>query len=121
MQRLKRLDRRQRLKLVDIAAPEFDEAVWGISKREANDALHVLTSDRIWLVGMPAIRHVYGEVGLGWLMAPSGWPLVDAAADRAYRWLAPNRMAFSRWLGWGATEACTNDRCSANPKQHGGH
>lgn len=120
MMRLKQFDRADRLRLVDITAADYDPSTWGVSREAAAAALHVLTPERIWLVGMPAIRHVYAQAGLGWLMAPTGWPLVEAVADRAYRWLAPNRMAVSRWLGLGRADPCTDESCAVQQQRKGG-
>lgn len=121
MQRLKALDHDAKLILLDINSPEFSEAIWGVSREEASAALHVFTPDAKWLIGMPAIRHVYAQVGLGWLMAPTAWPLLSPLADLAYRYIAPNRFVISRWLGLGrAPETCSDDVCSNTAKQQGG-
>lgn len=112
MLRLKSLDSEDRLILLNMNSPVFDEHYWGVTREDASQALHVLTTDKTWLVGMPAIRHVYSQVGLGWLMAPSGWPVISRFADLAYRYIAPNRYAFSRWLGLGkAGNKCTDKVC----------
>ena len=114
MQRLKSLDPEDRLILVDINSPSFNEQYWGVSRDDASQALHALTAEKIWMVGMPAIRHVYALVGLGWLMAPSGWPLISRLADLAYHYIAPNRFVISRWLGLGKSNSKCNDHvCTA--------
>ena len=121
MQRLKALDLNAKLMLLDINSPDFSEDTWGVSRSAASAALHVLTPNGDWLVGMPAIRHAYAQVGLGWLMAPSGWPLVSPIADLAYRYVAPNRFVISRWLGMGrASATCSDDVCTNAPNTQGG-
>jgi predicted DCC family thiol-disulfide oxidoreductase YuxK len=119
MERLKRRDRHERLVLLDINSPAFNEQTWGVTHAQASAALHVLTPDNEWLVGVPAIHHVYQQVGLGWLMAPTRWPVVASIADRFYRYIAPNRYAISRWLGLASTSVpCTDSVCtSAKHKQ----
>ena len=99
MERLKALDRNGRLILLDIHSVDFDEEAWGVTREAASRALHVFTVDNQWLIGMEAIRHVYQKVGLGWLLAPTGWPLVSPLAELAYRYIAPNRFVISRCLG----------------------
>jgi predicted DCC family thiol-disulfide oxidoreductase YuxK len=113
MQRLKRQDKYARLVLIDINSAAFSEKTWGISHAEASRALHVLTPDNEWLIGMPAIRHVYECLGLGWLLAITRWPVISSVADLAYRCIAPNRQLFSRWLGLqsGSTR-CAAGRCT---------
>ena len=108
MQRLKSLDDDDQLVLLSINSPLFSEAYWGVSYKDVSRSLHVLTAEKIWLVGMPAIRHVYAQVGLGWLMAPSGWPVISWFADMAYRFIAPNRYFISHSLGI----RNNNSRCS---------
>jgi predicted DCC family thiol-disulfide oxidoreductase YuxK len=114
MQRLQARDRAGRLLLVDISAPGFEAVRWGFSQQALANALHVLTSDNQWLIGMPAIRHVYAQVGLAWLMAPTGWPVLANLADLAYRYVAPNRIVLSRWLGLApAATVCADTQCDA--------
>jgi predicted DCC family thiol-disulfide oxidoreductase YuxK len=112
MQRLKRRDKYARLVLIDIDSPAFNEQTWGVSRSQAGRALHVLTPDDEWLVGMSAIRHVYQQVGLGWLLAITQWPLLSSVADLAYRYIAPNRQVISRWLGLETTSSpCAETVC----------
>jgi len=115
MQRLQSLDQAGCLTLLDINSPMFNEQYWGVSVEDASQALLVLTAEKIWMVGMPAIRHVYAQVGLAWLMAPSGWPLISSFANFAYRLIAPNRFVISRWLGLGKiNNGCTEQICTVN-------
>jgi len=121
MLRLKSLDREGRLILVDINDPRFSERYRGVSRFDLSQAMHVLTAERIWLVGMPAIRHLYSQVGLGFLLAPTAWPLLSRLADCAYRKFAPNRVAVSRWLGLRkAGDECRDGSCSAKTNTGGG-
>src|SRR5262245_15212958 len=64
MHRLRKLDTHQRLEQIDISEAGFNAERWGVEAAELDRALHVLTGDGIWLVGMPAVRHIYNEVGL---------------------------------------------------------
>ena len=122
MLRLKARDRHGRLVLLDINGLAFDAAFWNVTHSDLAASLHVLTANRVWLTGMSAIRHVYAQVGLGWLMAPTGWPLFSSLADRLYRHIAPNRLVISRWLGSAqASVHCSNSACGTNSGEHGGH
>jgi predicted DCC family thiol-disulfide oxidoreductase YuxK len=106
MQRLKQRDSRDRLRLVDASAADFDAAAWGFDRRALMQALHVRTADGRWLKAMDAIRHVYRQVGLGWLLAPTGWPLLRGLADRLYRLLARHRYRITRGLALTSRGAC---------------
>ena len=121
MQRLKRHDKYARLVLIDIDSPAFNERTWGVTREQASQALHVLTPDDTWLIGMAAIRHVYERVGLGWLLVITRWPLISTLADTAYRYIAPNRYAISRWLGLGSESSrCADAACNVNEYKRGG-
>ena len=119
MQRLKSLDHEDRLILLNMNGPLFNEAYWGVSHEDASRALHVLTAEKVWLVGMPAIRHVYAQVGLGWLLAPTGWPLLSSLADIFYRQFASNRYAISHWMGLRKNDGqCTESVCMTNEQNN---
>lgn len=119
MQRLKSLDDDDRLIMLNMNGALFNEKYWGVSHADASRTLHVLTAEKVWLVGMPAIRHVYDQVGLGWLMAPSGWPLISNLADIFYHQFASNRYAISRWMGLGKKdEQCTDRVCMTNKQNN---
>jgi len=119
MQRLKRQDRYARLVLIDINSAAFSEQTWGVSRAQAARALHVLTPDNNWLVGMPAIRHIYEQVGLGWLLAITRWPVISSVADLAYRTIAPNRQLISRWLGLQSSSTTCADAVCTHANNNG--
>jgi len=113
MLRLKQRDKDGKLILIDINSQDFDGYAGRVSRNAAAAALQVLASNHEWLIGMPAIRHVYAQVGLGWLMAPTGWPLISPISDLAYRYFAPNRFLISRWLGVRRDSAnCSDEVCN---------
>lgn len=115
MHRLKARDKHHRITLIDISAERFDPDYWGFPLATLSAAIHVQRPDGQWLIGMAALRHVYSQVGLGWLMAPSGWPLLSRLADRLYASIAPNRQAVSRWLGLQTHSPCNDALCDSKP------
>ncbi len=117
--RLKALDRHDRLRAVNIAHPEFVARAWGFELAQLSGALHVRTGGGEWLAGMPAIRHIYREVGLGWFVAPTGWRGLAPAFDRLYAWIARNRMAISRGLAFTPYKArgCSSGRCAVGDRR----
>jgi predicted DCC family thiol-disulfide oxidoreductase YuxK len=115
MQHLKRLDRRGKLEQVDISTVDFAADDWSANLEDLNRALHVITPANEWLVGMPAVRHVYREVGMGWLIVLTELPVIAALLDAGYLRFASNRMQISRWSGIGrGHEGCTDDSCGLN-------
>jgi predicted DCC family thiol-disulfide oxidoreductase YuxK len=97
MSALRARDRHDRLRLVDISAPGF-VAPEGTTLPAMLAAMHARGADGHWARGMEAIRLAYAAIGLGWLVAPTRWPLLRAAADRAYAWFAVHRHAMPRWF-----------------------
>lgn len=105
---LRRLDRgRGRLAMLDIASPSFDPIAIGRTHEEVMGAIHGVTADGAVVTGMEVFRRAYAAVGLGWLVAPTGWPLIRPVVDRLYRWFAANRL---RLTGRGG--ACESGRCA---------
>jgi len=109
---LQRWDRAGRLKLIDIAAPDYNEQAWPVSIADMNALLRVRLPDGAWLTGMAATRHLYRVVGCGWMVAFTGWPLLSRAFDRAYVWFARNRLPISARLGlFVGVRRCTDGAC----------
>lgn len=105
---LRRRDERGALDLVDIAAPGFDPAAYGLDAHGLGHAelmarIHGVLPDGRVVEGMEVFRRAYAAVGLGWVMAPSGWPVVGRLFDAAYGWFARNRL---RLTGRGHEHAC---------------
>jgi predicted DCC family thiol-disulfide oxidoreductase YuxK len=107
---LRRLDRgRGRIDFEDIAAPEFDARRYGTTQAALMARIHAALPGGGLVEGVEVFRLAYAAVGLGWLVAPTRWPLVRPLADAAYRWFARNRL---RMTGRGA--ACADDRCAVH-------
>ncbi len=95
---LKRRDRRRqgssadpRLAFVDINAADYDpNRHAGISYREAMGRIHAIDGQGRIVRDVAVFREAYRLIGLGWLYAPTRWPLVGALADGAY----------SLWARW---------------------
>lgn len=104
---LQRLDRgRGLLALTDIAAPGFDAASIGRTFEDVMGSIHGVTEDGRVVSGMEVFRRAYGAVGLGWVLAPTGWPVLRPIFDRMYRWFAANRLRFT-----GRGGVCADGRC----------
>ena len=84
---LQRRDRQHgpRLAFVDIQAPDYRaEEHGGITYRQAMGRIHALTGEGEILRDVAVFRRAYQLIGLGWLYAPTRWPLLGPLADRAY-------------------------------------
>jgi predicted DCC family thiol-disulfide oxidoreductase YuxK len=98
------LERRDRLEngpsphlaFVDVDAPDYDPADHGgISYREAMGCIHALEPDGTVLRDVAVFRRAYALIGLGWIYAPTGWPVLGPIADGLYRLWARWRLAFT--------------------------
>ncbi|MCG8589111.1 MAG: DUF393 domain-containing protein [Proteobacteria bacterium] len=103
---LRRRNRHGRLALEDIAAPGFDAARYGLEPAQVMARIHgVLPGGRV-IEGMEVFRRAYAAVGLGFLLAPTGWPGLRPLCDAAYALFARNRL---RWTGRG--HVCGAEGC----------
>lgn len=95
MNNLKTRNTAGRLCFIDASTPEFDASPFGVSKDDMMQALHVMASDGEMFSGVPAIRFIYQAVGLGWVVAPSAWPLIQPLCKWLYRRIASHRHLLS--------------------------
>ncbi len=98
MTSLRQRDTFGRLRFVDVTPPDF-VAPAGATREAMMEAIHGLTADGRWVIGVETLRLAYAAVGLGWLAAPTAWPWLREPAERAYRWVARHRHRFPGWLG----------------------
>lgn len=104
---LDRWNRGGRLAIEDIAAPDFDPAVYGSTLPILMGTLHGVYPDGRMTTGMDTFRNAYRAVGLGWLLAPTGWRFLRPVFDRFYEIFAANRVKAGRRFGC----KCETDRC----------
>ncbi len=89
---LRRIDRDGRVELVDIARPSFLSPDPGVTREDLMARIHARRPDGRWLEGMDVFRAMWEAVGWGWLLAPTGWPILRPIFDASYRWFARNRL-----------------------------
>lgn len=107
---LSRWNKKQRLAFEDIKGEGFDPAVHGKTLDELMGALHGVFPDGRLVTGAETFREAYKALGLGWVMAPTGWPLLKPLADLAYAVFARHRLKLGRWFG-GPGEGCEQGSC----------
>lgn len=76
----------------DIAAPGFDAGRYGTTQQALMARIHGVLPSGELVEGVEVFRRVYSAVGLGWLTAPTAWPVLRPLFDAAYRWFARNRL-----------------------------
>lgn len=98
------------LAFIDIDSASYDpSAHGGITYRDAMGTIHGLSGDGELLSGVEVFRRAYGLVGLGWIYAPTRWPLVQPLVESLYRLWAQWRL---RLTGRPGLEELCRNRCS---------
>jgi predicted DCC family thiol-disulfide oxidoreductase YuxK len=92
MRLLRRMDRRGRIRFVDIAAPGFDAATVGIPWESLMDRIHARLPDGQIVEGVEVFRRIYGALGWPRAVALTRLPGLSQALDLAYRLFARNRL-----------------------------
>jgi predicted DCC family thiol-disulfide oxidoreductase YuxK len=65
--------------------------------------IHGVLEDGTLVTGMEVFRGAYRAVGLGWVLAPTGWTLFRPFFDLLYRSFARHRLRL--------TGRCADERC----------
>lgn len=85
-----------RLAFVDIDAADYDPAAHrGISYRQAMGRIHGIDASGAVLRDLAVFRRAYALIGLGWLYAPSRWPLLAQLGNGLYGLWARWRLAIT--------------------------
>lgn len=118
VQWLLRRDRHARLAVEDISLPDFNAAKYGVTQAEVMGVMHGVFPDGRIVRRVAAFREAYRLVGLGWLIAPTGWPGLRWVADRFYEWFARNRVVIGRYFNGPACESgnCATPRLEKHPE-----
>jgi predicted DCC family thiol-disulfide oxidoreductase YuxK len=93
---LRRLDRRGRIRLTDIAAPGFDAATIGKSHDALMARIHARLPDGTLVEGVEVFRRLYAAVGFAPVAALTRLPGVAQFLDVAYDAFAKRRMRLAR-------------------------
>lgn len=79
---------------VDIADPDY-QAVdhGGVEFATAMGRIHAVLPDGSVVKNVEVFRRIYSVLGMGWLYAPTGWPVVGPVVDWIYGIWADWRLA----------------------------
>lgn len=82
-----------KLAFVDIDSADYDpNAYCGISYRQAMGRIHAITAEGEVLRDVAVFQRAYALIGLGWIYAPTRWPLLRQLTDQAYALWAHGRL-----------------------------
>ncbi len=86
-----------RIAFVDIDSPSYDPELYNkISYRDAMGRIHAITASGEVLKGIRVFQEAYQLIGLGWVYAPTRWPVIGVLADFFYQAWAQWRLPFTR-------------------------
>ncbi len=105
---MKRLDRTQRLTLLDFSLAGFDAAPTGLAVADLSAVIHAEWADGTVITGVEVFRAIWEAVGLGFLSRLSRLPLVAPLMTKAYGWFARNRLRLT-----GRNNACPGNACTS--------
>ena len=94
VRKLRSIDRHNRLVFCDLRSELPGGLPLNRPMEELEKQIHAVLPDGTVTAGMEAVRSVFRHIGLGWLIAPTGWPVLRPISDAAYRFIARNRHRF---------------------------
>ena len=103
---LQRINRRGALAFEDISAPRFNAAAYNKTQEELMSIIHGVLPDGSLVTKMDVFREAYCAVGLGWLIAPTRWPVLKQLFDLVYAAFARWRIPLGKMLGRGCEDVC---------------
>lgn len=81
---------------VDIAAPAYrPEDHGGVDFETAMGRIHAVLADGTVIKNVEVFRRVYAVLGMGWVYAATGWPLIGPLVDWLYGIWANWRLALT--------------------------
>lgn len=112
LQWLKRRDKHNHLRLIDLHSPHFSKHFPTLKQQQVMERLHGFylrpsNPDGGWYYGLDATYHAWSAVGLGWAIKPLRWPIVRTVSDLAYSGFAKHRHQLAKVLtGQSQCESC---------------
>lgn len=105
-----------RLAFVDINAVDYEPAAHGgVSYREAMGRIHALEATGAVVKDVAVFRRAYQLVGLGWLYAPTAWPLLAPLVNALYAIWASARLRITGRPSLEQLCAVRGGRCEVAP------
>lgn len=96
---LQRWNRRGHLAFEDVSSPSFDPSPLGVTREELLGVIHGVFPDGRIVRKVEVFRQAYRAIGLGWLLAPTGWPVFRWFFNGLYALFARYRVRLGRLFG----------------------
>jgi predicted DCC family thiol-disulfide oxidoreductase YuxK len=89
---LSRMDRHDRIRFTNIAAPDFSPVSIGKTQDELIAEMHGRMADGSWVTGVEVFRQLYSAVGLGPVVWLTRLPIIKQVLNAGYYVFAKNRL-----------------------------
>ncbi len=94
---LRSRDKLKNIKFVDIDSSDYEPDVYsGISYKDAMGRVHAINESGKIIRDVTVFREAYRLIGLGWIYAPTKWPLLGSLIDQVYKVWAQWRLPITR-------------------------
>ena len=82
------------IKFTDIADIAYDPAAnGGVDFETAMGRIHAVRADGSLVKNVAVFQEVYEALGIGWLYAPTKWPIISTIVNKLYDWWADKRLS----------------------------
>lgn len=115
---LSRRNHQGRLAFDDISSASFNPQAYGVTQEEVESTFHAVFRNEMSVQGLETVRQAYQAIGLGWLVVPTGWPVLRHIFGGLYSLFARYRIPLGRLLG----RKCHRETCgflSMNERETG--
>ena len=110
---LQHWNRHGHLAFEDVSSCDFDPAPYRTTRENLLGVIHGVFPDGRMVRKVEVFRQAYRAIGLGWLLAPTGWPVLRWIFDELYGVFARFRMPLGRIFG----RPCGSGSCSVQHRK----
>ena len=94
---LRSRDTLDNISFIDIDSPKYQPDLYsGISYKDAMGRIHAINESGEILKDVAVFREAYRLIGLGWIYAPTSWPILGSLIDQVYKLWAQLRLPLTR-------------------------
>tara|TARA_B100000686_G_scaffold275898_1_gene294651 strand:+ start:45 stop:452 length:408 start_codon:yes stop_codon:yes gene_type:complete len=94
---LRSRDTLDNISFIDIDSPKYQPDLYsGISYKDAMGRIHAINESGEILKDVAVFREAYRLIGLGWIYAPTSWPILGSLIDQVYKLWAQWRLPLTR-------------------------
>ena len=94
---LRSRDTLDNISFINIDSPKYQPDLYsGISYKDAMGRIHAINESGEILKDVAVFREAYRLIGLGWIYAPTSWPILGSVIDLVYKLWAQYRLPLTR-------------------------